>query len=79
MDFDGDKSPQHNTGAYLDNVRESDTAQELLEQMVTEDAVLYNPSYFLCDEIYKFMQNMNDYKVFQIIPLADIKDYLVVG
>jgi hypothetical protein len=79
MDFDGDKSPQLNTGAYLDNIKESDTAQEILDQLVTEDAILYNPSYFLCDEIYKFGENLNGHKIFQVLPIPDSTDYLIVG
>ena len=80
MDFDGDKSPQVNTGTYLDNVRESDTAQELLDQLVTEDATLYNASMFLWDEIYKFDTYKDNYKVYQILPLQGSKgEYLIVG
>lgn len=80
MDFDGDKSPQVNTGTYLDNVRESDTAQERLDEQVIKDAVLYNASFFLNDELYKFDTYKDEYKVYQILPLQDSEgEYLIVG
>ena len=78
--MDDEKSPQVNTGTYLDNVRELDTAQELLDQLVTEEATLYNASLFLSDEIYKFETYKDEYKVYQILPLqGDKGKYLIVG
>ena len=73
LDFDnvdGDKaSPKEETIDYSD---------EKYEKIVVEETELYTPSYFICDEIYDFQKNRDQFKAYQVLNIDDGK-YLTIG
>ena len=73
LDFN-DIKPKENS------IPQEQLSDERIEQIVLEEAELYMPSYYICNEIYDFDRYIDEYKAYQIIPLSkDKTDYLFIG
>ena len=72
----------------FDEIKRSPTDEEIkffnenneqLDKIISEETYLYDPSNFLNDEIYKFNELLNEYKVYQIISIPEESKYIIVG
>ena len=52
--------------------------QETIDQLIEEEAILNDPSYYLWDEIYQFSKYLDEYKVYQVLPIDEVNN-LIVG
>lgn len=78
LDFgESKKSPKEATEFDGQNDLED---EEQLEKFIAEELALYDPSYYLCDEIYDFTNNIDNYKIYQVIrAINPAIGYLIVG
>jgi len=84
LDFEEIKrSPKNEESKFIYSKKylivKDDITEDKIEQIVTEETVLYDPSYYICDEIYNFAKYLEEYKVLQVLPLNTNDDYLIVG
>lgn len=64
----------------VDVEREDPEDEDQLEKLVAEETALYDPSYYICNEIFNFDKYINEYKVFQVIRAENPAiGYIIVG
>ena len=51
-----------------------------LEKKIAEDVELYDPSYYVCEEVFKFSEHMKDYTLYQVLKAENAAiGYLIFG